>query len=729
MATLVICEKNNAAQRVATFLSKGGYTRQYINRVPLFRFPWNGTECIVVGLRGHILNLDYPKEFKNWDIDRLAELVATTPLKIATAPWILNAIKDLGKQVDTVIVATDFDREGELIGAEAVSVMGLRPEIVIKRARFSALTGPEIYNAFDNLIDLDHNLAKAAETRQIVDLAWGAVLTRFMSTATGKLGTDFLSVGRVQSPTLALVVDRENEIEGFLPKPFWEITADLEKKKHFFARHSHGLFWEKEEADKIYEKVKDATQAKILTAKAEKVAERPPPPFSTTMFLWEASKMGFSAARAMSIAETLYNDGLISYPRTDNTVYPHTLPFKTILGKLAKGEFAKEVDEILAQEKLRPSRGSKQTTDHPPIHPVDIASREKLVGENWKIYELVVRRFLATLGPDALILQSEALIDISGEEFIAHGHETLSRGWQAYYPYFKFSDTYIPELVTGETVNVVKVRGREGKTEPPKRYSQGTLIREMERLGLGTKSTRHEIIQKLFDRGYVQGGQLRPTASGKAIIIALEEYAEQIARPEMTSTLENDMSLIAEGQKDQESVVRESQEMLSSSLVVLMSNRENIKAKVNEALKNQNQMGPCPKCGKGSLVTRKSKRGKRFMACDAYPECENTYPLPQFGAILPHPELCKKCGGPQVKLVMTRRKPVEVCLNMDCKANKDRLKKAAKARQAKTPAVAAPTAPKYRKPGAKTPAPAKKPAAKKARKKPVIDKIEEEISE
>ncbi|MBA3045834.1 MAG: DNA topoisomerase I [Candidatus Thermoplasmatota archaeon] len=719
MATLVICEKNNAAQRVAGFLARGKYMKTYISKVPVFRFPWKDTECIVVGLRGHILNLDYPREFKNWDIDRLEELVSIAPLKKATVPWILNVIKDLGKQVDTVIVATDFDREGELIGAEAISVMELRPDIVIKRARFSALTGPEIYNAFDNLIELDRNLALAAETRQIVDLAWGAVLTRFMSTATGKQGSDFLSVGRVQSPTLALVVDREKEIETFIPKPFWEIIADLEKKRHFFARHSHGLFWEKEEADKIFEIVKDSKDAKITAAKVEEVAERPPSPFSTTAFLAEASKMGFSAARAMSIAESLYNDGLISYPRTDNTVYPHTLPLKSILGKLAQGEFATEVEIILKQEKLRPSRGPKQTTDHPPIHPVELATREKTIGDNWRIYELVVRRFLATLGPDAFVLRSEATLNIGGEDFIAQGHETLDNGWRDFYPYFKFTDVFIPELKEGETINVVGVRGREGKTEPPRRYTQGILIREMEKLGLGTKSTRHEIVQKLFDRGYVQGGQIRPTASGRVIIIALEDNAEQIVRPEMTRKLEEDMNTIAEGNQDQASVVKESQEMLAKCLEVLMANREKIRTKVNEALKNQNQMGVCPKCGKGSLVTRKSKRGKRFMACDAYPNCENTYPLPQFGALLPHAEMCKVCSGPQVKLVMSKRKPVDVCLDMNCKANKDRMKKSRKGK-------AAPKA-KYV-PKAKASGTKKSGTAKKA-KKDIIDSIEKELSE
>jgi DNA topoisomerase-1 len=702
MATLIICEKNNAAQRVAAFLSKGKYNRYYLNRVQVFRFPWDDSEALVVGLRGHILNLDYPKDFKAWNLDDLRSLVQTAPLKVVTAPHILQAIRELGKEVDQVIVATDFDREGELIGAEAVEVMDLRPEVEVKRARFSALTGPEIYRAFDNLIDIDHNLAKAAETRQIVDLAWGAVLTRFMSTATGKQGIDFLSVGRVQSPTLALVVDREREIENFQPVPFWEIIADMEKKRHFFAKHTHGLFWEKAEADEVFGRVKDAKSAIVKEVKAEKVAERPLPPFNTTMFLAEASRMGISAARAMAVAESLYNDGLISYPRTDNTVYPPTLPIRPILTKLAQSEFHKEVAEILAQEKIRPSRGNRQTTDHPPIHPVDVGTREALKGDAWRIYELVVRRFLMTLAPDAQVFRTEAMFEIAGEEFQAHGHETLEKGWQAFYPYIKFADVFIPELAQGETVNVVSIRGREGKTEPPRRYTQGTLIREMEKMGLGTKSTRHEIVQKLFDRNYLQGSQIRPTASGRAVVIALEDNADLIVRPEMTSRLEDDMSEIAEGRRTLDAVVLESQDMLSKCLEILMEHREQIRSEVVEALDSQNQMGICPKCGKGKLVVRRSKRGKRFMACDAYPDCRNTYPLPQYGTIIPNEEPCKKCSGPQVRVVMSRRKPVSVCLDLDCRANKDRLRKVGKG---KAPARKAP---------AKSGAPARKPRPKAA---------------
>lgn len=673
MVSVVICEKNNAAQRVAAILSKGSYQKTYVNKVPVLRFPWDGGECAVIGMKGHILNFDYPKEFKNWNLDDLKDMVRTAPIKSPMAGWIVAALKQLAKEADDVIVATDFDREGELIGAEAVTVMGLKDSVKIRRARFSALTAAEVLRAFENLIDLDRNLATAAETRQIVDLAWGAILTRFMSTSTGKMGADFLSVGRVQSPTLALVVDREKEIEAFVPKPFWEIQVDLEKGRHFFASHSHGVFWEKDEADKVLEKVKNAKLAKVLEHNAEEKDEYPPAPFNTTQFLSEASRMGISAARAMAVAERLYNDGLISYPRTDNTVYPPSLPLKGILEELKKSEFSEEASKLLAQKKLRASRGKKQTTDHPPIHPVGAATKKDLSGDDWRIYELVVRRFLATLAPPARVLSSSATFDIKKEEFKANGHRVLDRGWYDYYPYFSTKEVFLPELKKGEEINVVGVRGREGKTEPPRRFTQGYLIREMENIGLGTKSTRHEIVQKLYDRGYVQGTDVAPTTTGRAVIQALEDNADMISKPDMTRQLEDDMTEIENGKKTQGEVVSESQKMLAQSLDVLMEHRDNIKKEVSEALKEQTRLAECPKCG-GDLVVRKSKRGKRFVGCNSYPDCENTYPLPQYGNIVLHEKRCKDCEGPQIKLIAKRRRPEIMCLDMDCEANQKRKK-------------------------------------------------------
>jgi len=669
MSCLIICEKNNAAQRISAILSSGKSSRTYEGKVPVYSFNFNNKNCRVVGLRGHILGLDYPTEFKRWQLHNLEELAKTDPIKKPTVWSIASALKVLAKGVDEVIIATDFDREGELIGAEALEVINSKG-MTIKRARFSALTKFEVTHAFDNLIDIDMNLARAAETRQIIDLAWGATLTRFVSIATGQTGKDFLSVGRVQSPTLALVVDRDIEIEKFESKPFWELVADLEKDEGFKAKHAHGVYNDPEEASKVFAVVEKAKEAKVKKVEKVEKKEAPPDPFSTTQFLLEANRLGLSPAHAMSIAENLYTSGFISYPRTDNTVYPKSLPLKPILQELMmNSDLSKDAEKVLSQDRISPSRGRKETTDHPPIHPTTGARKKDFTEEKWKVYELVTRRFLATLAPWALGEQTNVDLDIEGEEFKAQGYNTVKRGWYEHYPYSKTKDKFIPELEKGESVPIKKMEKRESKTKPPNRFNQGSLLKEMEKLGLGTKSTRHEIIQKLYDRRYIEGGQLSPTTTGKALIKALEESAEKITLPEMTSILEEDMEKVAEGKKDMKEVIDESKDMLVQSLHTLQTNQAKIKESITEALKELNKqsfIADCPKCDGGQLMTRWSKKGKRFVGCSSYPKCDNTYAMPQRGMVVPNDEKCDRCGTPTIKLINKGRRPAVLCLDLDC---------------------------------------------------------------
>jgi DNA topoisomerase IA len=389
--------------------------------------------------------------------------VEVDPIKVEEAPHIVGALRDLAREADAVIIATDYDREGELIGVEALNVVQEENgDLSAKRSRFSALTPQEVNEAFANLVEVDHALAQAGETRQIIDLVWGAVLTRFLSMASSQVGSDFLSVGRVQTPTLALIVDREIEVEGFVPVPYWEL------------------------------------------------------------------KMG--AAKAMSVAEDLYTSGYISYPRTDNTVYPPSLDLRGILEQLRETPFKEEAERLLAQETISPSRGKTQTTDHPPIHPAAPGNEKKLKGDKWKVYEMVVRRFMATVAWHAHIENRKADLDIGGEPFRSEGAHYLDRGWRDFYPYFRDIEKFLPDLVEGEVVPVEGVELLDLETKPPSRYSQGKLIQEMDRLGLGTKSTRHTIIQKLYARNYIESSPLRPTATGRAVISALENHARTTPR-------------------------------------------------------------------------------------------------------------------------------------------------------------------------------------------------------
>ncbi|MCU0850547.1 MAG: DNA topoisomerase I [Candidatus Thermoplasmatota archaeon] len=670
---VVICEKNIAARRIAYILSGGQVKSTHLGKIPVYSFIKNNEEWHVIGLKGHIINLDYPSSFNQWNKIPPHELIEVEPLKNVSEIGIASALKTLVKDTPSLIVATDFDREGELIGVEVVNLLrGYNPALTdIKRARYSAITPYEINTAFDNPTEVDYNLSNAGEARQVIDLVWGAVLTRFISLTSRRLGRDFLSIGRVQSPTLALLVEREKEIKHFNPKPYWVLLAQMKKDKPIEATHEHGVFREEEPALQLYEKIKDSKEALVKEVKKTITHEMPPAPFNTTTFIQAASYLGFSAAKAMSLAEELYMQGLTSYPRTDNTVYPPSLNINSILQKLSQAHFSKEVKEVQTNGRNYPTRGKQQTTDHPPIHPVD-APTKKLGTDQEKIYELICRRFFATLAKDAVSETTDVQFDISGENFTTSGYRLVEAHWKLLYPYFKEKKKQLPELLQGEKLEIVKISLKKDMTKPPARYTQGALIAKMEQLSLGTKSTRHEIISKLYGRKYVTGGTPIPTSTAIAVVDALINC--DVVKPKMTAELEADMNQIAEGKKTLSETVRESRQMLTKVMQELEPEKEKIKENINNAVKAQNTVGACPKCGR-SLMVRVSKKGKRFVGCTGYPDCKNTYSLPQQGGLTMTTKQCDACNTPIVQVKMKERRAWELCLNSDCPKKKKKIEK------------------------------------------------------
>ncbi len=684
MNHLIISEKNIAAQRIATILSGGKYKRSSFQRVPYYDFDLGEDGYTVVGLRGHIINLDYPDEYRNWRSFPVQDLVNVEPEKRVQAKAVVNTLKKLAPEADIVIVATDFDREGELIGAEALSfVQELNSNVAVKRARFSALTPFEIKEAFADLQEVDFKLAEAAESRQVVDLAWGATLTRFVSLASQQGGAQFLSVGRVQSPTLAIVVDREKEVEGFVPDNFWRLLATLEKHEavaedqkfdvpdNFQATHAKGRLLDEDEANELFNKLKETPEARVTKMTQEVKDERPPSPLDTTSFLMAAGGLQLGVAKAMSVAEELYTGGVISYPRTDNTVYPRTLGLRRMLEGLSKlkGELGAGAATLAQQEKVVPTRGRKQTTDHPPIHPTGFLPKKKLTGDAEKVYNLIVRRFLATVAPWSKGERTDVEFDIQGEPFTASGYRVLEPGWRTYYTFFKPPGTPLPTLTEGEILNVLAMELSAEQTKPPSRFNQGALIREMENLGLGTKATRHDIIQKLYERRYVESNPLRPTISGKALATSLETHGGPIARPEMTAQLEAEMAEIAEGAKTLSYVVEHSRKLLSEVLATMEASKEDIGKEIKEAIDSQNLVGTCSQC-QSDLMIRRSRRGKRFVGCKGYPDCTVTYPLPPSGKLVPLPQDCDHCKAPRMVRYAKGKRPWYFCLNMDCPSKK-----------------------------------------------------------
>ncbi|MFH1102010.1 MAG: DNA topoisomerase I [Methanobacteriota archaeon] len=665
---LVICEKNIAAKRIAYILSDGKVKNLMVGKIPVYEFTRENELWQVIGLKGHIINLDFPVGFNQWTKVAPHELINIEPLKNVSEKGIASALKSLVAQNPFLIVATDYDREGELIGVEVVDLLKEYNANIahIKRVKFSAITPYEIKEAFSHLTEVDYNLSSAGEARQIIDLVWGAVLTRFISLTSRRLGKDFLSIGRVQSPTLALLVDREKEIKNFQPKSYWQIIAKLKKEKPFDALHSTGTFWEEPQAQVIFDKVKDAKTATIKDVKKTIENEVPPAPFSTTTFLQAASFLGFSAVKAMNVAEELYMMGLTSYPRTDNMVYPPSLNISGILNKLAQSPFSKEVSEVLTNGRGYPTRGKRQTTDHPPIHPVDAPSK-KLSGDQEMIYELICRRFLATLSKDAVSETTDVVLDIAGEQFTTNGYRLIEAHWKSIYIYIKEKRKILPELSMGEIVEVTRVQMKADQTKPPSRYGEGSLIAKMEQLSLGTKSTRHEIISKLYGRKYISGSPPIPTSTAFAVVDSLAHC--DVVKPKMTARLEKDMDEIASGKKTLADTVKESRELLTAVMMSLEPEKENIKNNIQNALKAQNTVGTCPRCGK-TLVVRISKKGKRFIGCTGYPDCSNTYSLPQSGGLGMTQKQCDACQSPIVQVRMKGKRAWDLCINSDCPKKK-----------------------------------------------------------
>lgn len=657
---LIITEKNIAANRISGILAgKNKVTQGKDNGVRTYRFD----DVIALGLRGHVVEIDFEPGYSNWRSETKTPrtLIDAGIIKNATEKKIVNLIKKLSKKADLVTIATDYDREGELIGKEVYEIVkNVNKDVQINRTRFSAITPSEILHAFANPSQIDFDLAAAGEARQVIDLIWGASLTRFISIAAKRGGSNILSVGRVQSPTLAMIVDREKEIEAFIPKPYWMLTIDTEKSGQAIeARYTKGRFLDYTPAQEAEQRTQEPLE--VIEIKEGTKNDRAPTPFDTTGFIVAAGRLNLSAANAMRIAEDLYMNGQISYPRTDNTIYPASLDLKEILQKLLKSPFKREVQWVQAHQRTEPTRGKKSSTDHPPIHPTAAANKEQMDERHWKVYELVVRRFLATLSPDAKWKTIKCMLDASGESYTTTGSRLAEEGYRHVYTYGGAKDNILPELSVGEKLPINSVNLEEKATQPPPRYSQSKLIQEMEELGLGTKSTRHEVIGKLVSRRYIEDTPLKPTLVGMAVIESLESHAGLITKPEMTQTLESHMNEIKSSLLSRDGVVDESRKMLHQVFNELEANEVLIGEEIMERTDEERILGKCPVCGHNLRIMR-TKGMSQFIGCSGYPECSFNLGLPsaQWGTAMRDERVCDIHGLNSIKLIRKGARPWDI---------------------------------------------------------------------
>ncbi len=676
---LIITEKPKAAQRIALSLSEGKPLKKAVFGVPYYELS-RGKEDILVGCAvGHLFGLAEKKKhgwtYPAFDVEW--KPIFETNKTAAFSKKYYNALKSLSKRAQSFTVATDFDNEGEVIGLNILRFICNQKDA--RRMKFSTLTTPDIINAYESASShIDWGQANAGLARHEMDWYYGINISRALTSSIRKAGMfKILSTGRVQGPALKIIVDREREIAAFKPVPFWTIELNGEVRRgKITAWHEKGRFWKKEEAASVLKAV-NGKDGIVREAKKEKFEQLPPTPFDLTTLQTEAYRyFGITPKNTLSIAQDLYTSGLISYPRTSSQMLPQAIGYRSILSQLSKQKSYTDLcGKLLKKESLQPNEGKKTDPAHPAIYPTGIIP-SKADKHAMQVYDLIARRFMATFADSAIRETATVKIEISKEAFIAKGTITISPGWHAFYIYAKQKEEELPKVEEGEAVKNKKVVVHSEETQPPKRYTQASIVRELEKRKLGTKATRSEIIDTLFQRGYVAGKAIEATKLGVKIVDTLQKYSPKILDEELTRHFEEEMEGIREKSKTNKEVLEEAKGILTDILSDFKLKEKSVGQELIDATKQTekeaNTVGRCPVCKEGTLMIKRGKFG-RFIACGRYPDCSATFKIPATGLIKVTEKTCEHCIHPMLSIIRKGKKPQELCINSDCPSKKVKL--------------------------------------------------------
>jgi DNA topoisomerase-1 len=682
MKTLIITEKPKVSQKIAYAISDK-YKRRSAGGVSYFEISHNGETIYVASAAGHLYSLKEKKNSYSYPVFDIewAPLYEVDKSKGYTRKYI-SLLKKLASQADRFIIATDYDIEGELLGYNALRFACSAKQA--KRMRFSALTKPDLRRAYENLAEVDMPLVKAGEARHIMDWYWGINTSRALSSAVKTYSKKFttFSAGRVQTPALAILVEREKEIASFVPEKYWTLSATLRVgRSKVKATHTRGKLFDESEAKQLYSKLQDAQEARVEKVELKESAVPPPVPFDLGTLQSEAYRyFRLSPKATQDIAQSLYESGYISYPRTSSQKLPPTIGYRQIIKALGENPaFAQLAELLLAKEKLYPRQGKKDDPAHPAIYPTGVKPK-KLSSREEKIYLLIVHRFLATFGDAMKRAKMNVRTSIRGEAFTFSRARTLEQGWRVFYPYAKLEEHTLPKLREGDVLKVLKVSLDEDETKPPERYNPASLVAELERRGLGTKATRAEVVDTLYRREYITGVPIRVTPIGMSVIEALAEYVPEIISEELTRRFEQKLEEIQQGKAEAERTLEEARRELTRIMNEFKLREKEIGEKLALAIEEKRKsevIGECPRCGGELRIIRSKKTGKRFIGCKNYPSCDVSYPLPQKRGIYPTDKRCNVCGLPMVSMPLGKRRVLS-CIDMNCRS-KDKYRKKQKA--------------------------------------------------
>jgi DNA topoisomerase-1 len=681
--TLVICEKPDAARQVAEALSGGGAQSSTADGVTVFRFTSQEEDFVICSAQGHVYTISDPFEeravYPVFDVEWYpSDLVEE---KNASAARRISVIHKLTGSAAKFVNACDFDAEGETIGFNVLRYACGGKETKALRAKFSTLTRNDVVAAFRQAKpQLGQGLARAGRAKHLIDFVWGVNLSRVLSQSVLNSGHRYrtISMGRVQGPTLAFLVEREIEIREFVPLPFWKVSGIFERNEtHFTAGYSNERVRSKTTAEKARDDCKDK-EGVATSVVSSTVQVPPPPPFNTGDLQKEAYRaFGFSPSRTLQVAERLYLNALVSYPRTGSQRLPPSINYRAILRGLQKlGDYSKVARDLLGGA-LNPAQGAKVDSAHPAVYPTGEVPRKHLNPPEAAVFDLITRRFLAAFGPPARRELVTVRLSVGRHGFVLSGGRMLYLGWiDSYGRYANARDRSVPSVAEGDRFRVVRVNVEEKFERGPLRYNQSSLLKRMEMENIGTKATRADIISTLVERGYVEGDSMRVTDLGLAVIEAMEKYAPAIVTTKLTREIEERLEEVEGKASGDAELIRETVRSIAEQLVGLSANEDVVGREIDAATVAMSYvLGPCPVCKSGQLrVIKSRKTKKRFVSCsNYYSGCRASAPLPQRGAIRTTSKACPYCSWPVV-YVIGGRTPWRLCVNPICPTKRERKK-------------------------------------------------------
>ena len=621
-----------------------------------------GGSTKVVASMGHIRDL--PKSKLGVDIEHDFE---PEYINIRGKGDLIKSLKKDAKQAKKVYIATDPDREGEAIAWHLAYILKDEKN-KISRVTFNEITKNAVQKAIKEPRNIDMNVVDAQQARRVLDRIVGYK----MSPLLWKKVKRGLSAGRVQSVAVKLIVDRENEIEGFKPEEYWNIYAKLKDEKtkkqfeaRFYGKNGKKLeIHSKQETDEVLEGIKNAKYIVSEVKKGEK-KRTPAPPFTTSTMQQEASrKLGFTLKKTMSVAQGLYEGvripekgtvGLITYMRTDST------RISDVARAAAKEYIVKNYGEKYYENRYYKTNKEAQDA-HEAIRPtyIDVNPediKDVITKDQYKLYKLIYNRFMASQMANAIYDTMAVNIKANEYDFKANGQAIKFKGFMTLYVEGTdakevVEDGMLPELEEGNTEILVELDPKQSFTEPPARYTEASLVKALEEKGIGRPSTYSPTITTILERRYIEKvqKQLMPTELGKIVNKLLTENFTDVINVEFTAKIENEFDEISEGKAEWKKMIRDFYGPFSIELDKVEKELEHVE------LVDEVSDVPCEKCGR-MMVYKYGKYGK-FLACPGYPECKNAKPIIETIDVP-----CPKCGGTVQVRKTKRRKNYYICEN------------------------------------------------------------------